>query len=177
MAPWSLSSVEVAPSPQTRRGWISILRSASNASPPSGAAAVAIGPTGQSQTKTLINAGLSHQAAGLDPLRTPRSRSGVQAPHSGRFPFCAVACEDVGWGGRIRTSAWWNQNPLPYRLATPHRDSLARMSSRRSLIRLSRRRKPATPLNFQLQDKFGQIHACGAKTASLYSGAFGNIGA
>src|SRR3954470_1800449 len=24
-----------------------------------------------------------------------------------------------GWGGRIRTSAWWNQNPLPYHLATP----------------------------------------------------------
>ena len=20
----------------------------------------------------------------------------------------------AGWGGRIRTSAWWNQNPLPY---------------------------------------------------------------
>ncbi len=28
--------------------------------------------------------------------------------------------ETCGWGGRIRTSAWWNQNPLPYRLATPH---------------------------------------------------------
>ena len=26
----------------------------------------------------------------------------------------------VGWGGRIRTSAWRNQNPLPYHLATPH---------------------------------------------------------
>ena len=25
-----------------------------------------------------------------------------------------------GWGGRIRTSAWRNQNPLPYHLATPH---------------------------------------------------------
>jgi 3-(methylsulfanyl)propanoyl-CoA dehydrogenase len=24
-----------------------------------------------------------------------------------------------GWGGRIRTSAWRNQNPLPYHLATP----------------------------------------------------------
>src|SRR6266851_9060607 len=30
-----------------------------------------------------------------------------------------------GWGGRIRTSVWRNQNPLPYHLATPH-DSLAR---------------------------------------------------
>ena len=27
--------------------------------------------------------------------------------------------EKYGWGGRIRTSAWRNQNPLPYRLATP----------------------------------------------------------
>ncbi len=24
-----------------------------------------------------------------------------------------------GWGARIRTWAWRNQNPLPYRLATP----------------------------------------------------------
>jgi hypothetical protein len=24
-----------------------------------------------------------------------------------------------GWGGRIRTSGWRNQNPLPYHLATP----------------------------------------------------------
>jgi hypothetical protein len=29
------------------------------------------------------------------------------------------ALETIGWGGRIRTSAWRNQNPLPYRLATP----------------------------------------------------------
>ena len=29
-----------------------------------------------------------------------------------------------GWGGRIRTSAWRNQNPLPYRLATPQRCAL-----------------------------------------------------
>src|SRR5260221_6611627 len=27
----------------------------------------------------------------------------------------------LGWGGRNRTSVWRNQNPLPYRLATPHR--------------------------------------------------------
>jgi hypothetical protein len=29
----------------------------------------------------------------------------------------------AGWGGRIRTSEWRNQNPLPYHLATPHRCS------------------------------------------------------
>jgi hypothetical protein len=29
------------------------------------------------------------------------------------------ATQKVGWGGRDRTSVWRNQNPLPYRLATP----------------------------------------------------------
>ena len=28
---------------------------------------------------------------------------------------------DPGWGARIRTWEWRNQNPLPYHLATPHR--------------------------------------------------------
>jgi hypothetical protein len=32
----------------------------------------------------------------------------------------AINHETVGWGGRIRTSEWRNQNPLPYLLATPH---------------------------------------------------------
>ena len=27
--------------------------------------------------------------------------------------------KETGWGGRDRTSEWRNQNPLPYRLATP----------------------------------------------------------
>src|SRR5712691_2826070 len=27
----------------------------------------------------------------------------------------------AGWGARIRTWEWRNQNPLPYHLATPHR--------------------------------------------------------
>ena len=26
----------------------------------------------------------------------------------------------IGWGTRIRTLEWRNQNPLPYRLAIPH---------------------------------------------------------
>jgi hypothetical protein len=32
---------------------------------------------------------------------------------------CNIKYLVAGWGGRIRTSAWRNQNPLPYRLATP----------------------------------------------------------
>ncbi len=27
----------------------------------------------------------------------------------------------LDWGARIRTQEWRDQNPLPYRLATPHR--------------------------------------------------------
>ena len=30
-----------------------------------------------------------------------------------------------GWGGRIRTSVWRDQNPLPYRLATPHKSIIS----------------------------------------------------
>jgi hypothetical protein len=32
---------------------------------------------------------------------------------------CAIEPAQIGWGGRIRTSVWRDQNPLPYRLATP----------------------------------------------------------
>lgn len=38
-----------------------------------------------------------------------------------------------GWGGRIRTLEWRDQNPLPYRLATPQ-DKFAYNISRVSLI-------------------------------------------
>ena len=31
---------------------------------------------------------------------------------------------DLGWGGRVRTFAWRNQNPLPYHLATPQNTRL-----------------------------------------------------
>ena len=37
------------------------------------------------------------------------------------LPDCSTPryAEDCGWGGRIRTPEWRDQNPLPYRLATP----------------------------------------------------------
>ncbi len=50
-----------------------------------------------------------------------------------------------GWGGRIRTSAWRNQNPLPYHLATLqdrgewHRPAAARPERRRCGTTLRRR--------------------------------------
>ena len=63
-----------------------------------------------------------------------------------------------GWGGRIRTSEWRNQNPLPYRLATPQHctgklrrakradgrtiaAALNRSTGRPAIIRPSRRRQ------------------------------------
>src|SRR3954454_1267122 len=45
-------------------------------------------------------------------------------PH-GSDRLSTASCGDLtnplgaGWGGRDRTSEWRNQNPLPYRLATP----------------------------------------------------------
>src|SRR5438552_4074264 len=38
-----------------------------------------------------------------------------------RRPDHCRGIEIGGWGARIRTWEWRNQNPLPYRLATPHR--------------------------------------------------------
>ena len=40
------------------------------------------------------------------------------AHHNDNYYF-NINLLDAGWGGRIRTSEWRNQNPLPYHLATP----------------------------------------------------------
>jgi hypothetical protein len=46
--------------------------------------------------------------------------------------------EIIGWGGRIRTSAWRNQNPLPYHLATPHQGRLTSRTATACCTRLGR---------------------------------------
>ncbi len=51
-------------------------------------------------------------------LDEPSSSTG--APR-GDGRAAAVAFDGAGWGGRIRTCEWRNQNPLPYHLATPQR--------------------------------------------------------
>ncbi len=41
-----------------------------------------------------------------------------------RWEDCSTMEADfgtVGWGGRIRTYVWQDQNPLPYHIATPQR--------------------------------------------------------
>ena len=48
----------------------------------------------------------------------PRKFATKQA-HWNDNNICTIKYLITGWGGRIRTSAWRNQNPLPYRLATP----------------------------------------------------------
>ena len=42
-------------------------------------------------------------------------------PHQNNESSCNINYLIAGWGARIRTWEWRNQNPLPYHLATPHR--------------------------------------------------------
>jgi hypothetical protein len=51
-------------------------------------------------------------------LESPRQEPAECGPF-GRFRESLGNWRLPGWGGRIRTSAWRNQNPLPYHLATP----------------------------------------------------------
>ena len=44
------------------------------------------------------------------------------------------AAQNAGWGGRDRTSEWRNQNPLPYRLATPHQARRIGLARKRHAI-------------------------------------------
>ena len=52
------------------------------------------------------------------------ARRTISDAQAGCFDHCVGKKPETGlagWGGRIRTSVWRNQNPLPYHLATPHR--------------------------------------------------------
>jgi hypothetical protein len=51
-------------------------------------------------------------------LESPRQEPAECGPF-GRFRESLGNWRLPGWGGRIRTSVWRNQNPLPYHLATP----------------------------------------------------------
>src|SRR5262249_17436305 len=62
----------------------------------------------------LTCCGRSHQG--------PKSNwaDGPRAPRASAFVSSLDSLtKPVGWGGRIRTSVCRNQNPVPYRLATP----------------------------------------------------------
>ena len=38
------------------------------------------------------------------------------------FKFASLTRKTAGWGGRDRTFECWNQNPVPYHLATPQQE-------------------------------------------------------
>src|ERR1700689_4089938 len=54
----------------------------------------------------------------------------------------------VGWGGRIRTSEWRDQNPLPYHLATPQLGKQASFS-RSSMLKARGSHSVREPENLQ----------------------------
>src|SRR5262249_49171815 len=72
-----------------------------------------------------------HLAVNLSVADALRAKRAVTIGTSLRVEFCANRLfrhrkvtaaptkKKVGWGGRIRTSEWRDQNPLPYHLATP----------------------------------------------------------
>jgi hypothetical protein len=51
-------------------------------------------------------------------------------PHQNDKNYCNINYLNAGWGARIRTWEWRNQNPLPYHLATPHRMNIWRNGGR-----------------------------------------------
>src|SRR5207253_6240646 len=66
----------------------------------------------QGQCKPL---GGRHQIAD-EPIEAAQEDHVIAAP--------LIIGGSLGWGGRDRTSEWRNQNPLPYRLATPQQGRL-----------------------------------------------------
>src|SRR5208282_1337923 len=70
--------------------------------------------------------------------------------------------QKFGWGGRIRTSEWRDQNPLPYHLATPQLESTvsepARLKLSQSLIfQAKASRSVHEPKTHQTQAAFRSI--------------------
>lgn len=59
------------------------------------------------------------------PLLCGSSEAEIQmAKVTRRSPDCAIDRKNTGWGGRIRTSEYRLQRPLPYHLATPQSEPL-----------------------------------------------------
>ena len=63
---------------------------------------------------------LKHEAIIVTaPRRRSHARCALAQTPLGIEQFASRLAERHGWGGRVRTSEWRNQNPLPYHLATP----------------------------------------------------------
>jgi hypothetical protein len=72
---------------------------------------------GNSRLETGLPIGLEETHSRRSPISAPAEarRMRPSPPVVAKSPKPGMR----GWGGRIRTSVWRNQNPLPYRLATP----------------------------------------------------------
>jgi hypothetical protein len=82
-------------------------------------------------------------------FRSPHARVLGKAPESGAFsrrPEIPGLAGVRGWGGRIRTSVWRNQNPLPYRLATPQLHVGEGPRARRTIVAVPSPRNPGSTL-------------------------------
>jgi hypothetical protein len=88
-----------------------------------------VSPSGPRKIRKLELADQRHAArnGGIGPVTGPlpsllRRRCGLTGRNVGTIGKCHDSRPEtglVGWGGRDRTSACRNQNPVPYRLATP----------------------------------------------------------
>src|SRR3984957_4330839 len=63
---------------------------------------------------------------------------------------CDIDLAQNGWGGRIRTSEWRDQNPLPYHLATPQLGKQASFS-RSSMLQARASHSVREPESQQIQ--------------------------
>ena len=61
------------------------------------------------------------EAAGPEERKPDRVATGGSITSSDAGVARSEALEKLGWGARIRTWEWRNENPLPYHLATPHK--------------------------------------------------------
>ena len=86
------------------------------------------GPNQRAERRLLRVAPGERLRPGSSPGSRPGGGSGVSGkffPPRSRTEAPPRARQKVsGWGGRDRTSEWRNQNPLPYRLATPQRGAV-----------------------------------------------------
>ena len=72
-----------------------------------------------------------------------------------------------GWGGRIRTSVWRSQSPLPYRLATPQADGkVGWAASRRNAYAAA---SPIRPLTTHQSGRAAAMPAAAAAAAAAWS--------
>src|SRR3977135_1124739 len=82
--------------------------------------------------------------AGVQRRKRMREKPGFTA-HSGVSSGARPNAGMGGWGGRDRTSEWRNQNPLPYRLATPQQSGPEHGIDQRDLFRHRRSIEGVTP--------------------------------